>query len=746
MSAVDKFPWLKGFSSEQLASALHERDHALVSAAPGSGKTKMVIGHCGVLIARGMDPTRILGLAFNVDAAKEVNRRLADLPVPGAKRLKFRTIHSFCKEVVEAAESEGFLAKAELITADYLEANMAREAMSMVLKEVGDVDDLKVAAVRMGLTLAKSNLVPLDGSVPADQLLRFTDGDPEVAQALLVHEKARAQASLRTFNDLIYDLAIEIQRNPKLAKWISGEFDKVIVDEYQDVDDAQQCVIFALAGISPHGRSQKVANIFVVGDEDQCIYGWRGSNLSYMNSRYEEILGKENVTRYELGQTFRYGHEIAVAANSLIRNNTERPKKLCVSNDSTPKSSIHLSMASTKNGDRYWPQAVMDEIQQWTNKGRRKRDVAVLVRTYELAAPLEMHLIRMGIPYILDGKGILAMPEVKAVNAFAIMSDPETFEACGEEGKAELLSAALQSPGMYLPKRVVERLCGALGNAPLEAVPNVLRSLGTTDGLKPFQVSSLQKRAAFIESLTTSNLSMADLATRVYSGLEWVADVKRRISDPLKQSDRLSVINLMCREIARYESVDAMVEAYGARFEQQEQPEIMSDPIRIMSIHKSKGLEFPLVLIPGFTEGSFPHQMPDVPVDMEAERRLAFVAMTRAIERVVLIAPNDLELANRWKIPVNPTASRTREEAEGVTSRFLTELDPDCVRAARTWFYGEGNFPVVNDLLDYANKAGKPLGGELAPSRGLLTSQPLAAAAPEAPEEIADEIEFNFGF
>lgn len=746
MSAVDNFPWLKGFSDAQTAAALHERAHALVSAAPGSGKTKMVIGHCGVLIARGMKPERILGLAFNVDAAKEVNRRLSDLPVAGAKRLKFRTIHSFCKEVVEAAEGEGFIPKRGLITADYLEANMAREAISMVLKEAGDVDELKVSAVRMGLTLAKSSLVALDGSVPASQLLQFTEGDPDVAEALLVHEKARAQASVRTFNDLIYDLAIEIKRNPALAEWISGEFDKVIVDEYQDVDDAQQCVIFALAGISPHGRSNNLADIFVVGDEDQCIYGWRGSNLSYMNSRYEEILGKENVTRYELSQTFRYGHEIAVAANSLIRNNQDRPKKFCVSNDSTPKSSIHLSMASTKNGDRYWPQAVMDEIQQWTNNGRRKRDVAVLVRTYELAAPLEMHLIRMGIPYLLDGKGILSMPEVKAVNAFAIMSDAETFEACGEEGKAELLAAALQSPGMYLSKKIIERLCGALGDGSLGSVPGVLRSFGAAEGLKPFQVSSLQKRAAFIESLTASDLSMADLATRVWGGLEWVADVKRRITDPLKQSDRLSVINLMCREIARYESVDAMIDAYGARFEQQEQPETMLDPLRIMSIHKSKGLEFPLVLIPGFTEGSFPHQMPDMPVDMEAERRLAFVAMTRAIERLVLIAPNDLELANRWKIPVNPTASRTAEEANGVTSRFLTELDPDCVRAARTWFYGDGNFPVVDDLYDYARKAGKPLGGDVAPSSELLVAQPLVVSELEQQYETIDDAEFDFGF
>lgn len=739
MSVVDQYPWLQGFSDEQLSSASHEAAHALVSASPGSGKTKMVIGHCGVVMARGIKPERILGLAFNVDAAKEVNRRLADLPVPGAKRLKFRTIHSFCKEVVEAAEKAGFLPKRELVAEEFKEVAMAREAMAMVEKTVGDVDELKVAALRMGLTLAKSKLIPLDGSVPHTDLLRFTENDEDVAKAILAHEKARAEAGVRTFNDLIYDLAIEIPRNPKLAEWMSGEFDKIIVDEYQDVDDAQQCVIFALAGISPSFRSKTLAQIFVVGDEDQCIYGWRGSELSYMQRRFEEILGKENVTRYQLSRTFRYGHEIAVAANSLIRNNEERPLKVCVSNETTPRSTVAIRMASTKTGDRYWPQAMMDEIQDWNAQGRRNREVAVLVRTYELAAPLEMHLIRTGTPYTLDGKGILSMPEVKAVNAFAILSDAEVFEACGEEGKEQVLSAALQSPGMFLPRRIVERLAESLSTMGLHEVPGALRAVGAADGLRPFQVSMLHKRAAFIESLSSGELSMNDLATRVWRGLEWAADVKKRIADPLKQSDRLNVINLMCREIARYESVDAMVDAYSARFEQQAEPESMMDPIRIMSIHKSKGLEFPLVLIPGFNEGSFPHQMPDAVVDMEAERRLAFVAMTRAIERLVLIAPNDLELANRWKIPVNPGASRTPEEAEGITSRFLKELDPDCVRAARTWFYGEGNFSIVESLHEYAAKAGKPVVvGHAGPATPVEQAKPV-----EVP--VVEE-EFNFGF
>ena len=112
-------PWLAGFSDEQVQAATHSQGHALVSAAPGSGKTKMVIGYCGVLLSRGVKADEVLGLAFNVDAAREVNARLAALPVPGANKLKFRTIHSFCKEVLQVAEEEGLLPARQLVAEDW---------------------------------------------------------------------------------------------------------------------------------------------------------------------------------------------------------------------------------------------------------------------------------------------------------------------------------------------------------------------------------------------------------------------------------------------------------------------------------------------------------------------------------------------------------------------------------------------------------------------------------------------------
>ncbi|WAT32182.1 UvrD-helicase domain-containing protein [Pseudomonas sp. GXZC] len=110
-----EYPWLDGFSDEQVKAATHASRHGLVSAAPGSGKTKMAIGYCGYLLSNKVKPDEVLGLAFNVDAIKEINARLASLPMVNASKLKFRTIHSFCKEVLQVAEEEGLLPVRQLL-------------------------------------------------------------------------------------------------------------------------------------------------------------------------------------------------------------------------------------------------------------------------------------------------------------------------------------------------------------------------------------------------------------------------------------------------------------------------------------------------------------------------------------------------------------------------------------------------------------------------------------------------------
>ncbi|WP_455233035.1 ATP-dependent helicase, partial [Geopseudomonas aromaticivorans] len=725
--------WLDGLDEEQRAAASHRGRHALVSAGPGSGKTRMLLAYVlGLLEDLNANPDHILGLAFNKTAAAEFNTRLKALGGKNASRVQFGTIHSFCKEVLEVAAEEGLMLSAELVPEEAKVRALGRQAMAIPGQSIWDVDELKLDLLIQSVSLAKSRLMTLDETTDMGELIKLAEGDEEVARGVLRFEEIRAEHNLRTFDDLIYDLAMAIQSRPEIGGWMTNRYDHVVVDEYQDVDDAQQIIIRTAAGSR--------AKVFVVGDEDQCIYGWRGANLNYMLHGFEDSYGTENVERYQLSKTYRYGHEVAVAANSVIRHNTERPEKLCISAETTPKTRVEVRMAAKPSQDRYWYKAILDGLSDWTASGRKLSEAAVLMRTYDAAAPLEMALIRQRIPYILDGRGVLEMPEVKGMVAYAILSDRDQWDMLDPQGKQEVWESVLSQPFMYVPKAFVKKVADVLATQDPAVATGALRRMANTEGLRPYQIGSLRKRADLIDTLTAQPRPMKEIAKLIWDRLDWEADVKRRITDPLKQSDRIDALNLMVGELSRYDSVESLMDAIMDRQEQKEEPDF-HDCLRITSLHKAKGQEFPLVFIPGLTEGQFPHQMPDVPTDMEAERRLFYVGMTRAMESLILIAPNDSTLAKAWNIPMENGVYRTPEEAEGVTSRFLTEIDPSAIRAARTWFYGLGDHPVTEDLVAYAEKAGKPLPSHYTESRRLLTDQPLVDKGPEL--VIPD---FDFGF
>jgi len=726
-------PWLDGLDEEQRLAASHRQKHALVSAAPGSGKTRTSLAYVwGLIVDAKVKPEDILVLAFSSDAAEEFSQRLDALGVKNGRRVETGTIHAFAKGVLEAAADEQLLVPADLLPEESKVKLLWREALATDEQGIWDVDELQMELLGQTLTRAKAGLMRLSDDVDMEELTRLAEGDSVVAKAVLRFEEIRRERNLRTFDDLIYDLALAIQNDPRIAPWMGNRYSHIVVDEYQDVDDAQQVIIKTAAGSR--------ANVFCVGDEDQCIYDWRGANLFYMLRGFEDAYGAENVTRYTLSKTYRYGHEVAVGANSLVKHNTERPEKFCVSGPNTPRTQVKVRMAASPDGDRYWAKAVLDELADWKKSGRKLSETAVLVRTYNAAAPLELALIRQRIPYRLDGRGVLDMPEVKGMIAYALLNSPEQWDMLPPEGRQEVWQSILNQPFMYVPKPFARKVADSLATQAPRDCPDALRRMSVVEGLRSFQMSSLRKRADLIEELTREELPMKKIAELIWNRLDWKGDVKRRITDPLKQADRIEALNLMARELSRYSSVGELMDAVCERQDYQEMPDF-KDGLLITSLHKAKGREWPLVFLPGLTEGAFPHMLPDKPVNIEAERRLAFVGMTRAKEQLVMIAPNDPTLAAAWQIPMEGGSFRPADEARAITSRFLYEIDPEIIRAARTWFYEEGSHPVTDSLIAYAEKAGKPLPGHYSETKRLLTDQPLAQSVPEFG---LDDIDFEF--
>ncbi|MGV8486483.1 UvrD-helicase domain-containing protein, partial [Pseudomonas aeruginosa] len=274
---------LEGLDEGQYAAASHnDGRHGLASAGPGSGKTKTVIAHVGELLRRGGNPKAIQVLAFSADAVEEFSKRLAASGAPGADQVSVRTLHSLGLRICGLMQRNGIVPEAGLLTdkdASKIQMFM-REALAEEDQSVWDVDDLQLDVMGQALTMAKSTLVRLDQEPPIEVLLRLAEGDEQVARALIRFEAIRAEQGFRTFDDLIYDVARALQDDPRAWRLVTNRFDNVIVDEYQDIDDAQQLLIKAVIGTRGRG--------LVVGDEDQCIFDWRGANLHYMLSGFEE--------------------------------------------------------------------------------------------------------------------------------------------------------------------------------------------------------------------------------------------------------------------------------------------------------------------------------------------------------------------------------------------------------------------------------------------------------------------------
>jgi len=691
---------LKGLDKGQLAAATHNNGHALASAGPGSGKTKTSIAYVGQLLRNGATPRAIQILAFNTDAIDEFKSRLKASGAPGAENVSVRTLHSLGKQLASLLESNGHIPERALLDDDFKIQQFMRQALAQEGQTVWDVDDLQLDVLSQALSFAKGTMVRLDQNPPIEQLKVLAEGDELVAEAMVRFEELRTEAGFRTFDDLIYDPVRAILDDPKAWALVTNRFDYIVCDEYQDVDDAQQVMLVAITGT--RGR------MLAVGDEDQCIYTWRGANLFYMLREFEKQYAEAGVTRYNLDSTYRYGHELAIAANTLIRNNKERPDKTCISADSTPATRVEMRMAASQAQDDQWPKTVLAELDAWLAKGRKVEEVAVLVRTYSTAAPLELALLRSRTPYRLNGKGLLEMPEVRSMLAFASLTDSAHWQGLDREKRQASWELMLSQPGAFLPKALIRKVSDQL----LEALPNdaagIIREVAWGTGITPAQARGLSSRADVIERLAKGPDSPAAISRELWSQLPWVADVRRRVTDPVKQQERVDVLTLMKDEIAGYSKISEMLDAFVHR-----KVAKGSARLNIMSIHKSKGLEFPFVIIPGLVEGKLPFIHPERPTDLEAERRLLMVAMTRAQERLMLLAPSDLELAKRWQVAVDPAQSRQGDDAKEVTSRFLHEIDVESILAARTFFYQVGNHPITEGFKRYAAAAGKSLEQEV---------------------------------
>jgi DNA helicase II / ATP-dependent DNA helicase PcrA len=645
-------------TDEQLRIINHLGGHARVSAVAGSGKTTTMVARIGELLERGTGADQIMVLMFNKSARDSFAEKMQLRLSSSAQHLpEVRTFHSLGLRLVNSFTRRGALPAYSLVTEDYIQEKLARQVASEVYRQEQESEGW-VAGDEVEAFLAFIDQVK-STTAGASEVFKKLDLSAQCnyfINAFELFEKVRKERKMRFYADLIHEPLMAMLADRDLAAWVTDRVEHIIVDEYQDINEVQQQLLKILAG--SRGR------VMVVGDVDQCIYAWRGAQPEYITSRFQIDFPKP--VNYQLSYTFRYGHQLSLAANHLIAWNRKRDQKLCISHESTDGTVVTCLAEQKKH-------PAVSILSQWLEQGRSLRDAAVLVRLFAQSVPVELALLEAGIPYRLEGNAqVFDCSEILALTGYLKLA-LGIFADDVQANREKMFTAMLSQPHMGLKREEMAVLVQDIAANP-EAAAQLLDNWSGSD-LPPFirkrfaeaagnwrwlQGSSSTGRADALLKRIVQKMNLYDFYHN-FSARAVVAENRVKTCQAFidfAASQKLSVRGLLDK-----------VEEFKAA-----EKEPAAEALLITSVHRAKGLEWPLVILPGLEDGAFPfyreHQ--DRLDDMEDERRLFYVAMTRAIEQVVCIHPVDAEL----KRCMAKCCGKVPGGAMVRASRFLYEANP----------------------------------------------------------------------
>lgn len=605
---------LEGLNEMQLRAVTHGDGAVLILAGPGSGKTRVITHRIAYLVReKRIAPWRVLAVTFTNKAAREMRDRAARLLGEDAASLHMGTFHAMCARWLRIDGASIGLDPNFVIYDDGDQAGL----MKRVLEDL-HVDPRRFGprAVLSAISNAKSEMI-----VPEAFAAKVRNYfDEVVARAYERYDRALRDASALDFDDLLLEAVRLFRDSPEALEKYAGRYLHVLVDEFQDTNPVQYMLARQLA--SKHG------NITVVGDPDQSIYSWRSADIR--NVQYFER-DFPNCAVYLLEQNYRSTPAILAAADAVIGHNPDRkPRRLW-----TEREGGDLIATYDAYNDEEEAEIVAAEVERLAPNMRRYADVAVMYRTNAQSRPLEEALVRRRIPYrLIGGVRFYQRREIKDLLAYLRLIHNPRDEAS--------LLRVINVPARGIGDRSIERLRGhavAIGGSMWDACEAVAKGAG------PVNISGRSSSAirAFVEMLNRlRQLAGGSLVALLEAVLKETGYTKYLRDSEAESQERIENIQQLSSVMTEYE--DAGGESDLAQFLQDaalvaDADEIDGgvDAVTLITLHAAKGLEYPVVFMVGMEEGVLPHiRSFDDPRQMEEERRLAYVGITRAMDSLYL--------------------------------------------------------------------------------------------------------------
>ncbi|MBR4756270.1 MAG: UvrD-helicase domain-containing protein [Bacteroidales bacterium] len=665
----------EGLNAEQKQAVNCVDGPVLIVAGAGSGKTRVLTSRIAYILSRGGDPSRILALTFTKKAAGEMKERIAAM-VGGrtAWKLQMGTFHSiFIRFLREYASFLGYPP-----TFTIYDQSDSTSAIKACIKEL-QLDDkvYKPKDVLSRISLAKNNLVSASGYRMNQQVLEKDRAarKPRICDIYSLYTAKCKQSGVMDFDDILLNMNILLRDSQEALESISSRFDYILVDEYQDTNYAQYLILRKLA--------EPRRNICVVGDDSQSIYAFRGARVENILSFRKDY---PECKIFRLEKNYRSTSNIVDAANSLIAKNENRIPKTCVS-VAGPGEKIRILKSFTEQEEAL--RIASEIISRMQTDHARYQDFAILYRTNSQSRALEEALRKRNLPYaIYSGHSFFERSEVKDMMAYLKLAvnvnDDESFKR------------AVNMPARGIGETSLNALA-AMGKANGLSMFKAAYSEDFAEyGLKPAAMTRIRSFCDMIGSFAARSLTTDahELAEGLSSASGLYAHFK---SDPsIESQSRASNIEELINSVAQFveDRQEEYVEELHADMQEDFDPEAVTFPIvtlgeflenislltsididnaedsankiALMTVHSAKGLEFPYIIVSGLEENLFPSGgMLASEADIEEERRLFYVAVTRAKKAVLLSFAT--------------TRMRNGKHESNSPSRFIREIGPQYI-------------------------------------------------------------------